>query len=169
MEAASIMKQFPELTQGADHVDVKTGTGAVTLLAMVAGILSYRPGWMAVLWQIRVWLLRALGQGEKAVPDEERFSAETLPVKPGEMAGFFAVTDSDGETYWMAEGKESHLECVLAVFAEPDSASGPGMRRFHIMTVVRYRSWVGPVYFNIIRPFHHLVVHFAMRSVLGEK
>jgi len=27
-----------------------------------------------------------------------------------------------------------------------------------VVTVVRYHAWNGPVYFNMIRPFHHLVV-----------
>ncbi|MCP4630164.1 MAG: DUF2867 domain-containing protein [bacterium] len=30
--------------------------------------------------------------------------------------------------------------------------------RFYVITVVHYKHWTGPVYFNLIRPFHHLVV-----------
>ncbi|XXF76233.1 DUF2867 domain-containing protein [Myxococcaceae bacterium GXIMD 01537] len=36
-------------------------------------------------------------------------------------------------------------------------------RRFHVATIVRYRRWAGPVYFNVIRPFHHLVVRGMLR------
>jgi len=28
---------------------------------------------------------------------------------------------------------------------------------------VHYRSWAGPVYFNTIRPFHHIVVGSMMK------
>lgn len=28
----------------------------------------------------------------------------------------------------------------------------------HVVTVVHYRNWKGPLYFNLIRPFHHLVL-----------
>ena len=30
--------------------------------------------------------------------------------------------------------------------------------------IVDYRHWTGPVYFNVIRPFHHLVVAAMLRS-----
>ncbi|WP_422698682.1 DUF2867 domain-containing protein [Desulfosarcina cetonica] len=29
---------------------------------------------------------------------------------------------------------------------------------------MRYRNWTGPVYFNLIRPFHHLVVREMMKA-----
>jgi hypothetical protein len=37
-----------------------------------------------------------------------------------------------------------------------------------VVTVVRYHNLAGRVYFNVIRPFHHLVVHAAMRAALGR-
>ncbi|MEZ7198461.1 DUF2867 domain-containing protein [Pseudodesulfovibrio karagichevae] len=153
------------LLAGADHVDVHTMDGGVTVLDLAAGVLSYRPGWMALLWRVRVWLLRCLGQGERAVPGRERLTTENLPLAPGEKVGFFTVVRSDGETYWIAEGKESHLEAAMAVCGTP---LPDGRTRFHAVTVVRYHNLAGRVYFNVIRPFHHLVVHAAMRSVLGR-
>ena len=30
--------------------------------------------------------------------------------------------------------------------------------RYYVVTAVNYKHWTGPVYFNLIRPFHHLVV-----------
>ena len=153
------------LVEGADHVDVHTMDGNGTVLGLAAGILSYRPGWMALLWRVRVWLLRALGQGERAVPGRDRWTEATLPRTPGEKAGFFSVVRTDGETHWIVEGKESHLEAAMAVCgpAQPN-----GRTRFHVVTVVRYHNLAGRVYFNVIRPFHHLVVHAAMRSVLDR-
>ena len=32
------------------------------------------------------------------------------------------------------------------------------------LTVVHYKHWTGPVYFNVIRPFHHLVVRQMARA-----
>ena len=41
--------------------------------------------------------------------------------------------------------------------------------RFYIMTVVHYKHWTGPVYFNMIRPFHHLVVRrMALAGLKGN-
>jgi hypothetical protein len=33
-----------------------------------------------------------------------------------------------------------------------------GMLSYYPITIVFYKHWTGPVYFNLIRPFHHLVV-----------
>ena len=151
------------LVEGADHVDVHAMDGDGTVLGVAAGILSYRPAWMAALWRVRVALLRALGQGARTVPERARLTADTLPSTAGEKAGFFTVTRSDGETYWIAEGKESHLEAWIAVCAEPLDGE---RKRFSVVTVVRYHNGAGAVYFNLIRPFHHLVVRSSLRSVL---
>jgi len=166
-----IFERIPTLAaymDGADHVDVHSGEGAMSLRQFTAGFLSYRPGWMQVLWKVRVWLLKCLGQGEHNVPEEERMTAETLPVEAGEMATFFTVADSDGETFWMAVAEESHLGAALAVVVE-DIEDNQGMKRFHIITVVKYNNLAGSIYFNVIRPFHHLVVAGGMRSVLAGK
>lgn len=161
------------LMDGADHVDVHVMDGRGTVLGLAAGILSYRPAWMAFLWRVRVTLLRALGQGERAVPDRMVLTAETLPRTPGERVGIFAVVRTDGETHWIVEGRESHLDAAMAVCGEslpagPDGEPG-GRTRFSVVTVVRYHNRAGALYFNLIRPFHHLVVRAAMRSVLGRE
>jgi hypothetical protein len=36
--------------------------------------------------------------------------------------------------------------------------------RYYIVTIVHYLHWTGPVYFNLIRPFHHLVVARMARA-----
>lgn len=153
---------------GADHVDVKTGRGTCSLREFVVGVLSYEPVWMRALWNIRVWLLKALGQNEHGVPGKMSMTAETLPIDAGQKAGFFTVADSDGETFWVAIGEERHLGAAIGVVTEPSDGK-TGEKLFHLVTVVQYRSWVGPVYFNIIRPFHHLVVYAAMRDALQSR
>ncbi|WP_394699846.1 DUF2867 domain-containing protein [uncultured Pseudodesulfovibrio sp.] len=152
------------LLEGADHVDVHVMDGSGSVLDLSADILSYRPGWMSALWRVRVWLLRALGQGERAVPGRHGWTGGTLPRCPGDQVGFFSVVRSDGKTHWIAEGKESHLEAVMAVCGTPLS---DGQIRFSVVTVVRYHNMAGRIYFNVIKLFHHLVVHAAMRCALS--
>lgn len=55
-----------------------------------------------------------------------------------------------------AEAKDKHLDGLLGVVLEP--LPDQQQKLFHVLTVVYYRNWAGPVYFNVIRPFHHLVV-----------
>ena len=150
----------------ADHVDVKSSEGKGSVREFVAGMLSYQPGWMRVLWRVRVWLLKSLGQGEQQIPEKSRFTKDSLPVIPGEKADFFEILEFDDKKFWVATGKEKHLEGVLAVVAEPVSAQSD-IKRFYVITIVIYRNFAGRLYFNIIRPFHHLVVKFSMKSALS--
>ncbi len=150
---------------GSDHIDVKVGEGQLSLREFLAAFLSYEPAWMRVLWHVRVFLLKMLGQGEHDAPESKEFKADTFPMIPGESAGFFEVMESDDETYWVAACEESHLGGALGVIAKPVSP-GSATKRFQFITVVRYRNWAGPIYFNVIRLFHHIVVNAAMRSAL---
>jgi hypothetical protein len=56
---------------------------------------------------------------------------------------------------WVAEVDDTHLRARLAVACDD---LGDGRRRFHVVTIVHYKRWTGPVYFRVIEPFHHLVV-----------
>jgi hypothetical protein len=79
----------------------------------------------------------------------------------GQRASFFKVQMADDERYWFAEVNDAHLKAALGVVVEPLAGT---QRRFHVVTVVHYHNWAGPVYFNVIRPFHHLVVGGMMRA-----
>nr|WP_321259936.1 DUF2867 domain-containing protein [uncultured Pseudodesulfovibrio sp.] len=164
-ERLSHVASLAEFMRSADHIDVKSGEGEAALLEFVAGVLSYQPAWMRALWRVRVWLLKSLGQGKQEIPDKKRFTVESIPFSPGEKADFFTVVESDRETYWVAEGKEKHLDAIIGVVAE-NLDDETDRRRFHVATVVKYNNSAGPIYFNIIRPFHHIVVRCAMKSVL---
>lgn len=149
------------LLDGVDHVDVHSMSGPGSVRALAASITSYRPAWMALLWRVRVWLLRALGHAGHGVPERVLLNEKTLPLSPGDKVGSFEVVRSDGETHWVIEGRENHLDGVVAIVAEPLPEEG---NLFHVVTLVHYHDRAGVVYFNLIRPFHHAVVHFAMRS-----
>jgi hypothetical protein len=72
------------------------------------------------------------------------------------------VRTAKEDIYWVSEAPEDkHLKAYFGVVAEKLS----GRRtRFHVFTSVKYLHWTGPVYFNLIRPFHHLVVSSMMRN-----
>ncbi len=152
------MPRIPELApvlEGADHIDAKVVTGTVDLRAFLAASLGYQPGWVVGLYRVRAVFVRALGLRQGGVPRRLRMTAGTVPMQPGERAGPFIVRAAADGRYWVAEASESHLTAALGVIVEP---LGGERRRFYVLTVVHYHSWTGPVYFNAIRPFHHLVV-----------
>lgn len=148
-----------ELLETADHVDVKSIEGNVSLRQFVAGMLSYSPGWLKFLYGVRWIFVRLLGMKQEGVPGGLNLPPEKVSFTPGDAATFFAVKMAEEENYWFAGITESHLTAHLGVVVEPGQR-----RRFHVVTIVHYHRWTGPVYFNVIRPFHHIVVRQMMKA-----
>jgi len=166
MAGNASLNRYPELMPymaGADHLDVKSVTGTVDLPAFIDGMLAYRPYWLKALFVLRHLLVLLLGLKRHARPMTATAgrSAE-VPFVPGGRIAFFTVRAAVPGCYWVAETPDDkHLAAYVGVVAEP---SDNRRRRFHVFTAVRYRHWTGPVYFNLIRPFHHLVVWRMMKA-----
>jgi len=149
---------------GADHVDVKTVESEASLRTFLAGLLSYQPAWVTALYGVRAVFVRLLGMRQHGMPQARRVRPEDISMVPGSAASFFTVRHAEEEHVWVVSATDTHLEATLAVVVEP---TGGPRRRFHVVTLVHYRKWTGPVYFNVIRPFHHLVVGGMARSAAG--
>lgn len=152
---------FAPYLAAAQHVDVKTADGDVSLREFLSGMMSYQPAWVTFLFGVRRVFVRLLGMKQAGIPRPPALSAETFPMTPGQRAAFFTVREADEETYWLADVRDQHLNAALAVIAAP---LPDGRRRFSVLTIVHYNNWAGPVYFNVIRPFHHLVVGSMTRA-----
>lgn len=148
-------------TTGADHVDIKTVEGEVALREFLSNMFAYQPGWITFLYRLRAGFVRLLGMRQHGIPQPRRIPPAEFPFATGTPAAFFTVAAAEEERHWFAEITERHLKAMLGVVAEPANA---GRRRFHVITIVHYRHWTGPVYFNVIRPFHHLVVGKMARA-----
>jgi len=133
------------LLEGADHIDVKVVTGAVSLRAFLAASLGYQPGWVRGLYRVRAVFVRLLGLRQERMPRGARMTPHTVPMCPGERFRSFTVRLAAEDRYWVAETRKSHLEAALGVIAEP---LGGAQTRFYVLTAVHYRAWTGPVYFN---------------------
>jgi hypothetical protein len=168
------IRSLPELSsllERADHVDVKTVIGSVDLRTFLANMLSYQPDWVTALYGVRAIFVRFLGMRQHGIPHRQSsqyLTPETIPMQEGQPVAFFKVRMAREERYWIAEAKDTHLNALLGVVVEtlPDQQQ----KLFHVVTVVYYRNWAGPVYFNVIRPFHHLVVgSMAMAGVRASR
>jgi hypothetical protein len=152
---------FDALIDGADHVDVKTVEGKVDLRTFLAGMMAFQPRWLTALYVIRGGFVRLLGMRQKRQPVSARYTPADVPMQAGDRAIFFTIRDASEDHYWLAEIRDKHLDAALGVIVEPLDAL---RRRFHVVTIVHYNHWTGPVYFNVIRPFHHLVVSAMARA-----
>ncbi len=163
MKYIETIPELADLMTDIDHVDSKCGEGKMSMRAFIAAALSYMPGWMRFLYRVRALFVRLLGMRQDAVPDDTSVSPEEVSLTPGEAAAFFTVVMAKDEHYWVAEATDKHLSGYLGVAIEP---LDNGRRRFHVFTVVKYHHWTGPVYFNVIRPFHHIVVWAMIRTAV---
>jgi hypothetical protein len=158
MRLSSVATNIPQvaaLLAHADYADEKTASGNVSMRAFVANMLNYQPAWISFLFGLRGIFVRLLGMPLTGIPRSRKQRPETLPMAPGERASFFVVQAAEDERYWIAEVRDRHLNAAVAVVVEE---RGSQQKRFHVLTIVHYNNGTGPLYFNVIRPFHHLVV-----------
>ncbi|WP_119069494.1 DUF2867 domain-containing protein [Aggregatilinea lenta] len=160
-------RQFPALAaymDDADHIDIKHIDARLDLRAFVAATMTYEPGWMVALYRIRERLVRVLGIPSDGVPiGQGQTRPEDLVFAPGGKVSFFNTLAAEEDRFWLGAVDDTHLSAGAAIVAEP---LGEGVNRFYTITVVHYHNQRGRVYFNIIRPFHHLVVYTSMRSAI---
>lgn len=150
---------LPSLMEAANHVDIKIMDGDVSLRQFIAGMLTYSPAWLKFLYGVRWFFVRLLGMKQEGMLQGSKMRPETVSFVEGEPATFFSVKMAEEDHYWFAGITESHLTAHLGVIKEPGQPN-----RFHVLTIVHYNRWTGPVYFNVIRPFHHLVVWQMMKA-----
>jgi hypothetical protein len=149
----------------ANHVDIKVVEGEVSLPEFIAGMISYYPGWLKFLYGVRWFFVRLLGMTQAGVPQTMQITPEAVAMMPGEPVSFFTVTTAVPDQYWLAEASDKHLTAYLGIVVEPLARGN----RFYVVTIVHYHHWSGPVYFTVIRPFHHLVVgRMAKAGVQGN-
>ncbi len=151
--------ELAALLEHADHVDVKTVRGSVDLRTFLANMFAYQPKWIRVLYGVRAIFVRFLGMRQHGLPrrrTHRSLTPATFPMRAGQSIAFFTVRMAKEKHYWVAEANDTHLSALLGVVMEP--LPDQPLKCFHILTIVSYHNWRGPVYFTTIRPFHHLVV-----------
>lgn len=160
MSRINTIPEIKPFLDGASHVDIKHVDSDKPMREFIAAALSYMPGWMVALYKIRAVFVRLLGLKQGGYPGAERVNPEDITFSPGDMGSFFKVEGGEDERYWIAGATEKHLSGHLAVAVEPLPG---GIKRYYMATIVHYRHWTGRVYFNAIRPFHHVVVWAMLR------
>jgi hypothetical protein len=118
---------------------------------------------MVSLYRIREIIVGILGLVRHEKPETlPSIEPEDLSFEKGVNASFFIVRDGKEDIYWVSETpKDKHLSAFFGVVTEK---SGSELTRYHVFTCVKYLHWTGPVYFTLIRPFHHIVVRSMMRA-----
>ncbi len=155
-----------EYLKDADHIDVKYYDADLDLKDFIAAFMSYHPWWISLLYKIRKVFVKFLGMSQEDMPDYSGLKPEDISMKPGDMVTFFKVEKALENEYWIAGGSDKHLEAQVGILIEKKEN---GINRFHIITIVHHRDWSGPFFFNVFRPFHHIVLHaMAKRAIISS-
>ncbi|MEM7125726.1 MAG: DUF2867 domain-containing protein [Chloroflexota bacterium] len=165
---SKLLQQVPELNQladGADHIDIKTVTGELSMRQFLANMFSYMPRWMQILYAVRWFFVRLLGMKQEGIPKGETLTPDGIPFEVGKWATFFRVVKAKEGEHWFAAASDTHLTAHLGLITEPLTGNE---KRFQVVTLVHYHHWTGPLYFNVIRPFHHIVVNQMMKAAVQE-
>ena len=160
------IKELEPYFEGADYMDIKIFEGKASLRKFIASMLSYHPSWLILLYRLRKLLVNILGLVQHEAPqDLPNIKSQAVSFAPGETVSFFIVRCAKENFFWISETPEDkHLKAYFGVVIEPQDDD---INRFYVMTIVYYKHWTGPVYFNLIRPFHHIVVTQMARAGLG--
>jgi hypothetical protein len=145
---------------GADHLDVKSSPTSLELEPLLGQLLAWRPGWLRLLFALRGLLARLLSLKHK-LPSHTPSTRDLM--QPGGVPGLGEIALVKPPDLWVATLEDRHLQAHIILALEPLPAGGSLV---HLGTVVRYRHWTGPLYFNLIRPFHHLVVWAGLRAAV---
>ena len=153
------VKLIAELVESADHIDVKHITSSASMREFLAAAFGWRPLWLRGLFAARAVLAKAIRLDESIPPRTPALTPAGLDLTPGGKVEFFTVVAAEEDRYTVLEASDNHLAGYLIVQASPCGATETATEnRYEVATVVQYRRLAGRFYFNLIRPFHHIVV-----------
>ena len=158
-KSAAILNSIPPLQKicsNADHIYSVGFESRRDMEDFLIRLMSYKPGWLTFLYKVRGVLAGVMGL------KHDEFMNHGLEVTDydfnrGGQVDFFNSIDFETDRFWIGEATDKHLSGYIGVVSEP---AENGMHHYHVFTIVHYKHWTGPVYFNLIRPFSHLVVYF---------
>ncbi|WP_291327897.1 DUF2867 domain-containing protein [Desulfovibrio sp. UCD-KL4C] len=155
LENLSSIPVLHELINGADYVDSKSFVSKCSMNDFLVRMLTYQPAWLGLLYRVRGVVAKIMGL-KHDVASHKNAKTEDFDFEAGGKVDFFTSVDYKSDQYWIGKASDKHLCGYIGVVSEHLKS---GNIRYHMFTVVNFCHWTGPLYFNLIRPFHHIVMH----------
>ena len=124
---------------------------------VMAAFWTTCPAWLKFLFRLRDLLVRPFGLKTGEGPSREKLEEA---LNNGESCGFMSVAERTADETIVALD-DKHLVAYMSVYIEGGQVFAS--------TVVRYHNKLGVVYFNLIRPFHVLVVKNLFKQMMRER
>lgn len=146
----------------AEYIEKKVFKINATLREVISGVIFYHPWWLKVLYKVRGILAKILKLKHENTKLQVK-KPEEISFKSGDFISFFMVIKAKEEKYWVATAPDDkHLKVLFCIKQKNDIGN---LKEFHLLTIVKYLHWTGPVYFNMIKPFHQLILYMMLRSL----
>ncbi|TGE27953.1 DUF2867 domain-containing protein [Hymenobacter metallicola] len=146
-----------------DHTDAYRlalpAGAAADATALTWRLFGQTPAWIRYLMRLRDWLVRPLRL--TTFPETIRPPYGTALV-PGSSLGAFRVFATAPHEVVLGLD-DRHLDFRVSVLLAEDG------RAAVVSTLVWFHNWVGRWYFQLIQPFHHLVVPALLRHALRQE
>ena len=150
-------RDIERFTEPAHHLDAVSVYATLSLRECISNALSWQPTWLKVLFLARGGLARLMRLQHPSSGSSRPLRPEEISFHPGDRLAFFKISAGKDDAFLVLTAADTHLVGHLIIEVDPTDAGTE--RKFRIITAVQYRRWTGRLYFNIIRPFHHLVMH----------
>jgi hypothetical protein len=162
MHYIETIEELKPLLKNAHYVGIKTVKGNNTLEGFISAMLHYRPRLIRLFYRIRAIIVGFIGIKQEPLPDMQEWLPKDLPMLPCGNIWFFTVRGALEDRFWVAQcPNDRHLTAHMGVVAEP--AQGE-LKKFHIITAVRFKHWTGRLYFGLIFPFNLFLVDRMAKS-----
>ncbi|WP_319759302.1 DUF2867 domain-containing protein [Maridesulfovibrio sp.] len=157
-QSEAILNSIPQLQKicaNADHVYSVKFKSRRNMEDFLIRLMSYKPGWLTLLYKVRGVLARIMGFKHNEFMDHG-LKVSDYNFKRGGQVDFFNSVGFEADKFWLGAVEDTHLTGYIGVVLE---SAENGIHLYHVFTIVHYTHWTGPVYFNLIKPFSHLVVY----------
>ena len=149
--------EIARFTRSANHLDAVSAYAALSLRECISNALSWQPAWLKILFLARGGLARLMRLEHPSGRPSHSLRPDEISFHPGDRLAFFTVSAGQEDAFLVLTAEDTHLTGHLIVEVDPSDTGTE--RRFRVLTAVHYRRWTGLLYFNIIRPFHHIIMH----------
>lgn len=138
----------------SDTFSVQYKKQNLCLEEILTAFFSATPRWINTLFRLRHKIVARFG----LKTNHEATIELNFPIKVEDKIGFFEVFEIS-ETQIILGENDTHLDFRVSIRIEKDN-------QISVETLVEFNNIFGKVYFQIIKPFHKLIIASLLRRML---
>jgi hypothetical protein len=140
----------------SDIFSVQTKKQNLDIEEVITAFFSTTPKWIDYLFELRHNIVALLG----LKTNSNTIIEFNYPLQAGEKIGFFEIFEVS-ETEIILGENDTHLDFRVLVRIEKEN-------QISVETLVEFKNFFGKTYFQIIKPFHKLIVASMLKGMLKK-